>query len=75
MCKTSPCERHGDYGWRGPWSGCSCCGGMGCHCCVGSSSMRRRYPTSQERMERLEEYREELKKELQGVEEEIEKIG
>lgn len=44
---------------------CPCCGGV---------YGRRRYPSSQEKREILEDYKDELKKELQGVEEELKKL-
>jgi len=45
-------------------SDCCCCG-------PGSGHPRRRYVSTNERIERLETYREQLKKELEGVDEAI----
>jgi len=44
-----------------------CCGPCECGCCPPF----RRYYSSQEKRERLESYRDQLKKELDGVEERI----
>lgn len=50
--------------------GCSC-GCCGCGC---GGNFRRRFLSSQEEKEMLEEYKEALKKELCGVEEELKKL-
>lgn len=74
MCKPRWYHRFsGHHHGEGCRCGCPCCGGSGCSC-GGGVSVKRRYLTSKERKERLEEYRDELKKELQGVEEEIQRI-
>jgi hypothetical protein len=48
----------------------------GCCCCCGSGAAHhfRRYVSKRERIERLEAYREELKRELEGVDEAIDEI-
>lgn len=46
----------------------SCCG---CYC----TSFGRRFITAKEKKERLEEYKSQLKKEMEGVEEHIAKLG
>ena len=46
---------------------CCCCGDEG-------TMLVRRYKTSKEEMEKLENYRDELKKELAGVEERIQQL-
>jgi len=61
MCQTSRITRHLDM------SGCS-----PCEC--GCMPPFRRYYSSEEELERLETYREQLKKELDGVEERIGKM-
>ena len=54
-------------GYRGPM-------GLGAHqpCCI---CFPRRFVSSAEEKERLERYREQLKKELAGVEEQLKKMG
>ena len=57
----------------------SCCvvvGGSGSECCEPSccGPFERRFATAGERREKLETYREELKKELAGVEERLEEL-
>lgn len=60
-------------------SGHGCCGGeasahkTACHCSCGSLS--RRFITKQERREALEQYKDQLKKELTGVEEHLQELG
>jgi hypothetical protein len=49
----------------------NCCGPCGCGC----SPPGRRYYSSDEERERMEYYREQLKKELAGVEERISATG
>ena len=61
MCQTSRITRHLDM------PGCS-----PCEC--GCMPPFRRYYSSEEELERLETYREQLKKELDGVEERIGKM-
>ena len=52
--------------------GHSTSGGHGCSCgCCGCGSFSRRFITKKEKMECLENYREQLKKELEGLEEHI----
>lgn len=67
MCKTP--SSHGHHVHHS--EGCRC----GCSCCGGGPSVRRRYLSSKERKDMLEKYREELKNELQGLDEEIARIG
>jgi len=45
----------------------------GC-CCEADTRLVRRYKTAKEEMEKLENYRDELKKELAGVEERIREL-
>jgi len=45
----------------------------GC-CCEADTMLVRRYKTAKEEMEKLENYREELKKELAGIEERIREL-
>ena len=49
-------------------------GGWGCGCGCGCGTFTRRFMSAREEQERLEEYREELKKELAGVEERIQEL-
>ena len=46
----------------------------GCNCGCGCGPFSRRFITTKEKEERLEEYREQLKKELEGLEEHIQKL-
>ncbi|MCC6442171.1 MAG: hypothetical protein IT210_01805 [Armatimonadetes bacterium] len=59
--------------------GCSCCGGgscnCGCSCCGGSGGFQRRFITKGEKIARLEEYKKQLDLELQGVQEEIDRLN
>ncbi len=55
-----------------------CCGGetrshkvVASHCC----GLTRRFSTKEERREALEQYRDQLKKELTGVEEHLQELG
>ncbi len=49
--------------------------GCNCGCCgCGCGPFFRRFITEKEKKERLEEYKEQLKKELEGVEERIQEI-
>lgn len=43
----------------------------GCNCGCGCGPFSRRFLTAKEKEERMEEYREQLKKELEGLEEHI----
>jgi len=54
--------------------GCCCPCACGCDCCLGGFGFRRRFRAKAERKELLEAYREELKKELAGVEEAIQSL-
>ena len=47
----------------------------GCNCGCGCGPFFRRFMTKKEKEERLEEYREQLKKELEGLEEHIQEQG
>lgn len=50
-------------------------GVRGCSCgCCGCGPFFRRFLTEQEEAERLEEYKEQLKKELEGLEERIQEF-
>ncbi len=49
-------------------------GGWGCGCGCGCGTFNRRFISAREEEERLEEYKEQLKKELAGVEERIQEI-
>lgn len=55
-------------GWQ------SSSGGWGCGCGYGCGTFTRRFISAREEEERLEEYREQLKKELDGVEERIQEL-
>lgn len=73
MCRSKAQTRHG---MNREHYGCSC--GCGCHCgcCCGprSSAGRpywRRFLSSEEREECLEEYQKELERELEGVKREL----
>jgi hypothetical protein len=57
---------------KGSWKGAGT-SESGC-CCCGPVTFFRRFISSQEEAERLEEYREQLKKEISGVEERIEEL-
>lgn len=59
-CEATPSRHHE--------SGCTC--GCGCGC----GSFSRRFITRKERLEALKEYRDELKMELEGVEERISEL-
>ncbi len=61
------CEPEGGHGVRGAWAYTCCCG-------PGHVVFVRHFPSSKEEQERLEKYKDELKKELTGVEEQIEKL-
>lgn len=62
------CQPGGSQGTQGA-RGCSCgCGGCGC------STPFRRFISAKEEQERLEEYKEQLKKEIAGVEEYIQEL-
>jgi hypothetical protein len=50
---------------------CCCSGHSGC-CCGGGGHGFRRFYTKAERREHLEKYRDQLKKELEGIEEHLE---
>jgi len=58
--------------------GCSCgsghAGPCSCGCCSGHGAFVRRFISKEEKRERLEEYRDQLKKELAGVEERIQEL-
>lgn len=60
------CQPRGSQRTFGVW-GCSC-GGCGC------GTFFRRFISAKEEEERLEEYRDQLKKELEGVEERIQEL-
>lgn len=49
-------------------------GAYGCHCGCGSGRSFRRFISSKEEVEMLEDYREQLKKELAGMEERIQEL-
>ena len=57
---------------HGAQCGCSCSCGCGCKC---GGGFKRHFITREERSVALIEYREQLKKELQGIEEHLEKLG
>lgn len=50
-------------------------GRAGCNCGCGCGPSFRRFLSSEEERERLENYRDQLKKELSGVEERISELG
>jgi len=50
-------------------------GVRGCNCGCGCGPFPRRFITAKEKEERLEEYREQLKKELEGLEEHIQELN
>ena len=60
------------------WGGGGCnCGGCECNCgCCGCGGgmFSRRFISKREKLERLEEYRDQLKKELEGVTEHIQEL-
>ena len=60
------CQPRGMQGMYGAL-GCNC-GGCGC------GTFFRRFISAKEEQERLEEYRDQLKKELEGVEERIQEL-
>lgn len=62
------CQPRASQRTLGAW-GCSC----GC-CGCGCGTLLRRFISAKEQEERLEEYREQLKKELAGAEERIEEL-
>jgi hypothetical protein len=62
---------HGFYGWGSMGHG-GCCGGMHPGCCIGRSW--RHFISPAEEMERLQDYLEELKKEVAGVEARINEL-
>jgi hypothetical protein len=68
MCRN---EGHGHH------HGCDCegdncsCGGDACECECGSGGFQRRYQTKAEQISELEEYLNELKAEVQAVEERL----
>ena len=67
MCQSYVGTGHGHRGNTFP---CGC--GCGCTCgCWMSDSILRRFRSRREEKEMLEEYRDELKRELEGVEERI----
>jgi hypothetical protein len=43
-------------------------------CCCGCGPIRRHFLTAKERQEHLEKYRDELKKEIAGIEEHIQEL-
>ena len=47
---------------------------MACGCGSDSAALPRRFKTAKERQQALERYREELKKELEGVQERIQEL-
>ena len=50
-------------------------GACGCNCgCCGCGTFFRRFISAKEEQERLEEYRDQLKKEIVGVEERIQEL-
>jgi hypothetical protein len=59
------CESRGSQSRSGGWS---------CGCGCGCGTFTRRFISAKEEEERLEEYREQLKKELAGVEERIQEL-
>lgn len=62
------CQPRGNQGTFGSWGfSCGCCG-----CGCGPSF--RRFISAKEEAERLEEYRNQLKKELAGVEEYVQEL-
>lgn len=64
------CQPRGSQRTFGVW-GCNCgCCGCGCGC----GTFFRRFISAKEEEERLEEYRDQLKKELEGVEERIQEL-
>ena len=58
-CETTSCHHHE--------SGCTCG-------CCGCGSFSRRFITRKERLAYLEDYKDELKRELEGVEEKISEL-
>jgi len=57
---------------------CCCCCECNCHssdCGCGDGKFVRRFISKKEKLEHLEEYREELKNELAGLEEHIQELG
>ena len=66
MCQPRGSQRM----WDSWGSGCGCCCYSGCGC--GTSF--RRFISRKEELERLEEYKDQLKKEVEGVEEHISEL-
>ncbi len=64
-----PQTSHRSLRGHGHKCGCECC-----HCKCGDGAFARRFITRQERLEKLEEYRDQLKQELKGVEERIQDV-
>ncbi len=65
MCQPGGSQRM----WGGERCNCGCCG-----CGCGGGMFSRRFISKREELERLEEYRDQLKKELEGVTEHIQEL-
>ena len=71
-CNEGHGHRHGHHRHHGCGCGESCdCGGGDCQCGCGNGGFRRRYQTKAEQIAELEEYLNELKAEVQAVEERL----
>jgi len=71
-CNEGHGHRHGHPRHHGCGCGESCdCGGGDCQCGCGNGGFRRRYQTKAEQISELEEYLNELKAEVQAVEEQL----
>jgi len=66
-CGMGPREHGGSCG-SGHAGPCSC------GCCSGHGGFARRFISKAEKLEKLEEYKDQLKKELAGVEERIQEL-
>ncbi len=71
-CNEGHGHRHGHHRHHGCGCSESCdCGGGDCQCGCGNGGFRRRYQTKAEQIGELEEYLNELKAEVQAVEEQL----